>query len=236
MRVPDGQNQMLGTIVDASYLGVSTSYIVEARGGGLLTVYEQNVERATRAELWEPGEEVRMTWSPDHTFAVEAGGAPPPDVPVGGRGRRAPATAPVPPPADRRLAPQVHRRWRRRPSPPSAWPRSWPTHRAAVAVAVPSEGASAAPSEGGAVGTGGERRARRPPPPAGDRRASMGELDRLHRHRRRRATTRRSRSSRPRPASRSTTSRTSTATRSSSPRACPVRSTPGCRPSGTSWS
>ena len=41
-----------------------------------MTVYEQNVERATRAELWEPGEEVIMTWSPDHTFAVQAGGEP----------------------------------------------------------------------------------------------------------------------------------------------------------------
>jgi spermidine/putrescine transport system ATP-binding protein len=73
--VPEGHNQLHGTIRDASYLGVSTSYIVEARGGGRLTVYEQNVERATRSELWQPGEEVRMTWSPDHTFVVAGGGA-----------------------------------------------------------------------------------------------------------------------------------------------------------------
>ena len=39
-------------------LGVSTQYQVEARGGARLTVYEQNVERATRSELWAPGEEV----------------------------------------------------------------------------------------------------------------------------------------------------------------------------------
>ena len=65
-------NSLVGTIRDASYLGVSTSYLVEARGGSRLTVYEQNVERATRAELWEPGEEVRLTWSPDHSFAVRA--------------------------------------------------------------------------------------------------------------------------------------------------------------------
>jgi len=67
---PSGHNSMLGTVRDASYLGVSTSYIVETRGGARLTVYEQNVERATRAELWAPGEEVRLTWSPDHTFIV----------------------------------------------------------------------------------------------------------------------------------------------------------------------
>jgi spermidine/putrescine transport system ATP-binding protein len=70
--VPAGHNALAGTIRDASYLGVSTSYVVEARGGGRFTVYEQNVERATRAELWRPGEEVRMTWSPDHTFVVAA--------------------------------------------------------------------------------------------------------------------------------------------------------------------
>ena len=61
---------MLGTIRDASYLGVSTSYIVETRGGARLTVYEQNVERATRAELWAPGEEVRLSWAPEHTFVL----------------------------------------------------------------------------------------------------------------------------------------------------------------------
>jgi spermidine/putrescine transport system ATP-binding protein len=94
--VPEGQNHMLGTIRDASYLGVSTSYIVETRGGGTVTVYEQNVERATRAELWEPGEEVQLTWSPDHTFAVDATGAPPPAGPAGA-GIAAGDGAPLPP-------------------------------------------------------------------------------------------------------------------------------------------
>jgi spermidine/putrescine transport system ATP-binding protein len=78
--VPAGHNQLQGTISDVSYLGVSTSYIVETRGGGRVTVYEQNVERASRSELWKPGEDVRLTWSPDHTFAVQGGGPPPPDV------------------------------------------------------------------------------------------------------------------------------------------------------------
>ena len=39
-------------------------------GGVRLTVYEQNVERATRSELWARGEEVVLTWSPDHSFVV----------------------------------------------------------------------------------------------------------------------------------------------------------------------
>ncbi len=73
---PDGHNHMSGVVRDASYLGVSTQYLIEARGGARITVYEQNVERATKAELWAPGEAVQLTWSPDHTFVVADDGAP----------------------------------------------------------------------------------------------------------------------------------------------------------------
>ena len=72
---PAGHNQMSGVVRDASYLGVSTQYLVDARGGAQIMVYEQNVERATKAELWAPGEAVRLTWSPDHTFVVADDGA-----------------------------------------------------------------------------------------------------------------------------------------------------------------
>ena len=176
--VPDGQNQMLGTIVDASYLGVSTSYIVEARGGGMITVYEQNVERATRAELWEPGEEVRMTWSPDHTFAVQGGGTPPPDVPVAA-GLGEDGGTPVPPPAG------VSRRKF--------------LVGGVVAVAAVGVVAFLANSQGGGTTPPRRRVPRRPRPRRGadtgrqrragrlsrprDRRAPVGELDRLHRYR-----------------------------------------------------
>jgi spermidine/putrescine transport system ATP-binding protein len=75
--VPDGLNRAPGTIVDASYIGVSTQYIVALRDGSRVTVYEQNVERATKSELWSPGEQVVMAWSPDHCFVVEEeNGAP----------------------------------------------------------------------------------------------------------------------------------------------------------------
>lgn len=69
--VPPGHNRLTGIVRDASYLGVSTQYQIEARGGARLTVYEQNVERASRTELWRPSEEVQMTWSPDHSFVVD---------------------------------------------------------------------------------------------------------------------------------------------------------------------
>jgi spermidine/putrescine transport system ATP-binding protein len=68
-----GHNRLTGVVRDASYIGVSTQYQVETRSGAL-TVYEQNVERATRAELWARGDEVQMTWSPDHSFVVPADG------------------------------------------------------------------------------------------------------------------------------------------------------------------
>lgn len=68
--VPASANLLEGVVRDASYLGVSTQYIIELRDGKRITVYEQNVERATRAELWSPGEEVRLAWSADHSFVV----------------------------------------------------------------------------------------------------------------------------------------------------------------------
>jgi spermidine/putrescine transport system ATP-binding protein len=71
-QVPAASNQLAGTVRDASYLGVSTQYIVETRDGGLITVYEQNVERTVHGSLHRPGENVRLSWSPDHTFAVRS--------------------------------------------------------------------------------------------------------------------------------------------------------------------
>ncbi|MDQ3128834.1 MAG: ABC transporter ATP-binding protein [Chloroflexota bacterium] len=72
---PAGHNCLTGVVRDASYLGVSTQYQVDA-AGGTLTVYEQNVERASRSELWARGDAVQLTWSPDHSFVVPPDGAP----------------------------------------------------------------------------------------------------------------------------------------------------------------
>ncbi len=76
---PPGFNSLGGTIVDASYIGVSTQYIVRMADGRRVTVYEQNVERATKSELWKTGEQVVLAWSPDHCFVVEEGGGAAPD-------------------------------------------------------------------------------------------------------------------------------------------------------------
>ncbi len=72
---PEGLNVLTGTVRDASYVGVSTQYVVETRSGGRITVYEQNVERTIHGNLYRPGEEVRLAWSPDHSFAVVSSAA-----------------------------------------------------------------------------------------------------------------------------------------------------------------
>ena len=33
---------------------------------------EENIERTVHGSLFKPGEEVRLSWSPDHTFVVAA--------------------------------------------------------------------------------------------------------------------------------------------------------------------
>ena len=67
---PEHHNRLAGTVRDASYMGVSTQYQVELANGSRMTVYEQNVERAKHSELWAAGEQVVLTWSPDHTFVI----------------------------------------------------------------------------------------------------------------------------------------------------------------------
>ncbi len=67
---PAGLNVLAGIVRDASYLGVSTQYVVETRSGGRLAVYEQNVERTLHGSLYRPGDDVHVAWSPDHSFGV----------------------------------------------------------------------------------------------------------------------------------------------------------------------
>src|SRR4029079_1094078 len=92
---PSGHNRLTGVVRDASYIGVSTQYLVEARGGTLM-VYEQNVERATRAELWARGDKVQLTWPPDHSSVVpsddEAGAPTDPSQPAAVGGPAEPPT------------------------------------------------------------------------------------------------------------------------------------------------
>jgi len=64
-----------GTVLDASYIGVSTQYLVETRDGHRLTVYTQNLETSGVAGALADGHPVRLTWKPQHTFVI-AGSSP----------------------------------------------------------------------------------------------------------------------------------------------------------------
>jgi spermidine/putrescine transport system ATP-binding protein len=68
--IADGRNRVTGRIVDSSFIGVSTQYVVDSPAGAGLQVYEQNIERDTRLV---PGAEVVLHWNPAHTFGLDAG-------------------------------------------------------------------------------------------------------------------------------------------------------------------
>jgi spermidine/putrescine transport system ATP-binding protein len=64
-------NTLQGTVLDASYIGVSTQYIVETADGHKLTVYAQNLETSGASEALSDGQRVTVTWRPQHTFVIE---------------------------------------------------------------------------------------------------------------------------------------------------------------------
>ena len=67
--VRDGENRLEATISDESFIGVSTQYLVDTAWGQELTVFAQNTGRDPRLV---PGARVLLTWSPEHTFALDA--------------------------------------------------------------------------------------------------------------------------------------------------------------------
>ncbi|KAB7836399.1 ABC transporter ATP-binding protein [Streptomyces mobaraensis] len=70
--VPEGRNRLRGRISSASFIGVSTQYLVDspvAAGGSGLSVYAQNVDRDPRLV---PGAEVLLHWNPGHGFGLDA--------------------------------------------------------------------------------------------------------------------------------------------------------------------
>ena len=65
-------NTLGGTVLDASYIGVSTQYLVETGDGHRLVVYAQNLETSGASEALADGQQVRVSWKPQHTFVIEA--------------------------------------------------------------------------------------------------------------------------------------------------------------------
>lgn len=64
-------NALDGTILDASYVGVHTQYLVQTADGHKLTVYAQNLETSGAGEVLADGAAVRLSWKPQHTFVID---------------------------------------------------------------------------------------------------------------------------------------------------------------------
>jgi spermidine/putrescine transport system ATP-binding protein len=64
-------NVLEGSVVDASYVGVSTQYLVRIGDSHEISAYAQNVETSGLSEQLSQGERVRLTWKPQHTFVIQ---------------------------------------------------------------------------------------------------------------------------------------------------------------------
>jgi spermidine/putrescine transport system ATP-binding protein len=70
-------NCLAGSVLDASYVGVSTQYVVDIGGGHEVVVYSQNVETSGLGEQLSSGQSVQLTWKPQHTFVIPSRGESP---------------------------------------------------------------------------------------------------------------------------------------------------------------
>ncbi|MFV0133367.1 ABC transporter ATP-binding protein [Streptomyces sp. HMX87] len=68
--IPEGRNRITGKVADASFIGVSTQFVVDSPVCREFAVYVQNVDRDPRLV---PGADVVLHWSPAHTFGLDAG-------------------------------------------------------------------------------------------------------------------------------------------------------------------
>ena len=63
-----GLNALEGIVTDASFIGVSTEYIVRTDWGQELVCFEQNLSAGERAR---PGDRVSVAWDPSHSFGLD---------------------------------------------------------------------------------------------------------------------------------------------------------------------
>ena len=63
----EGTNSIVGTVTDASFVGVSTQYLVRTPWGQELIAFEQNLAGGDRIRV---GDEVSLTWEKSHSFGL----------------------------------------------------------------------------------------------------------------------------------------------------------------------
>ena len=70
-QAPQGMNTIDGIIIDASFIGVSTQYVVRSKLDAEedLAVFSQN----SATDLRRVGEAVSLYWHPEHTFGLHEG-------------------------------------------------------------------------------------------------------------------------------------------------------------------
>ncbi|GAB3579134.1 ABC transporter ATP-binding protein [Calidifontibacter terrae] len=59
-------------VLDVSFIGVATNYLVRSPAGNTWAVYEQNMD--VDPQHLRPGDDVWISWSPQHAFLVDAEG------------------------------------------------------------------------------------------------------------------------------------------------------------------
>lgn len=67
LEIPPGHNHLVGTIIDASFTGVSTEYLVDVPGVGTVGTFTQNLGQ----ETGNPGDQVSMEWDPEFSFGLD---------------------------------------------------------------------------------------------------------------------------------------------------------------------
>lgn len=70
VKIPVGHNILEGTVIDVSYAGVSTQYLIKLPWSQNVTVFEQNVIVGDRSSVGDP---VLIHWAPEHTFGLAGG-------------------------------------------------------------------------------------------------------------------------------------------------------------------
>jgi spermidine/putrescine transport system ATP-binding protein len=71
VRTELGENAIEATVMISTYTGVSTAYECKTSDGSKVVVFVQNLGNAAKPVV--AGAHVRLTWDPEHTFAVTKG-------------------------------------------------------------------------------------------------------------------------------------------------------------------
>ena len=73
--MPDSSQSVAGVVSSSAYLGTATQLVVELRDGARMTVLCPNTDDAERQSLPAAGNDVTLSWTPEHIHLVRESGA-----------------------------------------------------------------------------------------------------------------------------------------------------------------